>query len=65
MTSGCESTHQAMIRPPELVAQCTPDTIWWLQRPIAVAGSLLFTLPFLLLFERRRTRGAIEGVRQT
>ncbi|MFD5247663.1 acyltransferase family protein [Amycolatopsis sp. NPDC058340] len=42
-----------------------PDPIWWLQRPIAVAGSLLFTLPFLLLFERRRTRGAIEGVRQT
>ncbi|MFI7117438.1 acyltransferase [Amycolatopsis sp. NPDC049868] len=35
-----------------------PDLIWWLQRPIAVLGSLACTLPFLVLFGGRRTRGA-------
>ncbi|WP_235783480.1 acyltransferase family protein [Amycolatopsis orientalis] len=33
-----------------------PDVIWWLERPIAVLGPLLCTLPFLLLFGARRTR---------
>lgn len=38
-----------------------PDLVWWLERPIAILGPLLCTIPFLLLFGRRRTRGARHG----
>ncbi|MBP2183679.1 hypothetical protein JOM49_005205 [Amycolatopsis magusensis] len=30
------------------------DLLWWLQRPLAILGSLLFTLPVIALFARRR-----------
>jgi hypothetical protein len=31
----------------------TPDTVWWLTRPLAVIGPLLCTLPVIALFGRR------------
>lgn len=30
-----------------------PDLIWWLERPLAIAGPLLCTLPLILLFGHR------------
>ena len=33
-----------------------PDWIWWAQRPLAILGALLFTLPLVIAFTRRRTR---------
>ncbi|MEU0521512.1 acyltransferase [Streptosporangium sp. NPDC006007] len=35
-------------------ARIPPDLFWWLERPLAVVGPLLCTLPFLLVFGRRR-----------
>lgn len=37
----------------QLPAHNVPDFSWWLWRPLAVLGPLLFTLPFLFLFARR------------
>jgi hypothetical protein len=34
----------------------TPDTVWWLTRPLAVIGPLLCTLPVIALFGRRWIR---------
>jgi peptidoglycan/LPS O-acetylase OafA/YrhL len=31
----------------------TPDLIWWLERPLAVAGPLLLTVPLIAVFGRR------------
>ncbi|GHE39047.1 hypothetical protein GCM10017673_46830 [Streptosporangium violaceochromogenes] len=45
-------------RPPG--AQIPPDLFWWLERPLAVIGPLVCTLPFLLVFGRRR-RGRPTG----
>ncbi|MEV7008360.1 acyltransferase [Streptosporangium sp. NPDC051022] len=42
-------------------SQVPPDLVWWLERPLAVAGPLLCTIPFLLLFDRRR---AASGTRR-
>jgi hypothetical protein len=33
-----------------------PDLWWWLKRPVAFVGPLLFTLPVIFLFGRRWTR---------
>jgi hypothetical protein len=33
-----------------------PDLWWWLKRPVAFVGPLLFTLPVIYLFGRRWTR---------
>jgi hypothetical protein len=32
----------------------SPDLIWWLERPLAVLGPLLFMLPVIVIFARRR-----------
>ncbi|MGW0802189.1 acyltransferase family protein [Nonomuraea sp. NPDC002799] len=32
-----------------------PDLTWWLERPIAIVGPLICTLPVIYLFGRRRT----------
>jgi hypothetical protein len=34
-----------------------PDLIWWLERPLAILGPLLFTLPVIILFGHRWRRG--------
>ncbi|WP_084195119.1 acyltransferase family protein [Streptosporangium amethystogenes] len=34
-----------------------PDLLWWLERPLAVAGPLLCTLPVIMLFGRKWARG--------
>jgi hypothetical protein len=39
-----------------IVDDRTPDLIWWLNRPLAVLGPLLTTLPVIALFGRRWTR---------
>ncbi|MEU8249814.1 hypothetical protein [Nonomuraea sp. NPDC048916] len=36
-----------------LGAQVPPDLKWWLERPIAIVGPLLCTLPVIYLFGRR------------
>ena len=42
-----------------------PDLIWWLERPLAVLGPLLFTLPVIALFGRRWIRRPVpEADRQ-
>ncbi|MTD54609.1 acyltransferase family protein [Amycolatopsis pithecellobii] len=33
-----------------------PDWIWWAERPLAVLGPLLFTIPVIAIFGRRWTR---------
>jgi peptidoglycan/LPS O-acetylase OafA/YrhL len=38
-----------------IVDDRAPDLIWWLERPIAVLGPLLFMLPVIVIFARRRT----------
>ncbi|WP_207755884.1 acyltransferase family protein [Nonomuraea cypriaca] len=38
-----------------LGARIPPDVIWWLERPVAVIGPLICTLPVIYLFGRRRT----------
>jgi hypothetical protein len=40
-----------------IVDDRTPDLIWWLERPFAVLGPLLFMLPVIVIFARRRTAG--------
>jgi hypothetical protein len=35
--------------------QGAPDLFWWLERPLAIVGPLLCTLPVIMLFGRRRT----------
>jgi len=37
-----------------IVDDRTPDLLWWLERPIAVLGPLLFTVPVIVLFARHR-----------
>ncbi len=37
-----------------IVDDRSPDLIWWLERPVAVLGPLLFTVPVILLFARHR-----------
>ncbi|GAA4196448.1 acyltransferase [Streptosporangium oxazolinicum] len=34
-----------------------PDLFWWLERPLAVAGALVCTLPVIMLFGRQWTMG--------
>ncbi|MFD8496077.1 acyltransferase [Amycolatopsis sp. NPDC059657] len=41
-----------------IVDDRTPDLVWWLERPIAVLGPLLFTVPVIALFSWRRGRRA-------
>lgn len=38
-----------------------PDLEWWLERPIAIAGPLLCTLPVIALFGRRWVKRRDEG----
>jgi hypothetical protein len=38
-----------------IVDDRNPDLIWWLERPLAVLGPLLFTLPVIALFSLRRS----------
>jgi hypothetical protein len=38
-----------------LTPQVPPDLWWWLERPLAILGPLLCTLPVIYLFRRRRT----------
>jgi len=37
----------------ELDERTPPDAVWWLSRPLAVLGPLLWTLPVIYLFGRR------------
>ncbi|MFI7537341.1 acyltransferase [Streptosporangium sp. NPDC049376] len=39
-------------------SQVPPTLIWWLERPLAIAGPLLCTIPFLLIFGRRNSAAA-------
>ncbi|GAA0250086.1 acyltransferase [Saccharothrix mutabilis subsp. mutabilis] len=41
-----------------------PDLVWWLGRPLAVLGPLLFTLPVIALFTWRRSNGARPGAQK-
>jgi hypothetical protein len=38
-----------------LTPQTPPDLWWWLERPLAILGPLICTLPVIYLFSRRRT----------
>lgn len=38
-----------------LTPQMPPDLWWWLERPLAILGPLICTLPVIYLFSRRRT----------
>jgi hypothetical protein len=38
-----------------LTPQVPPDLWWWLERPLAIIGPLICTLPVIYLFGRRRT----------
>jgi hypothetical protein len=40
-----------------IVDDRTPDLIWWLERPLAVLGPLLFMLPMIVVFARRQAPG--------
>lgn len=40
------------------------DLIWWLERPIAVLGPLLFTVPVIMLFARHRASRDPERTRR-
>lgn len=40
-----------------IVDDRNPDLIWWLERPFAVLGPLLFMLPVIVIFARRRAAG--------
>jgi len=40
-----------------IVDDRTPDLIWWLERPLAVLGPLLFMLPVIVIFARRQASG--------
>ncbi len=45
-----------------IVDDRNPDLIWWLERPFAVLGPLLFTLPVIALFSfRRRSSGTVSS----
>ncbi len=37
-----------------IVDDRNPDLIWWLERPLAVLGPLLFMLPVIVIFARHR-----------
>jgi len=39
-----------------IVDDRAPDVIWWAERPLAVLGPLLFTVPVIALFGRRWSR---------
>jgi hypothetical protein len=39
-----------------------PDATWWLTRPVAFVGPLLFTLPIILLLARREPRPVVAEV---
>lgn len=41
-----------------------PDLIWWLERPFAVLGPLLFTLPVVALFSLRRRANRFTEARR-
>ncbi|MEV0586924.1 acyltransferase [Nonomuraea sp. NPDC050310] len=38
-----------------------PDLYWWLERPIAILGPLICTVPVIALFTRRRRRTAVPA----
>lgn len=40
-----------------IVDDRSPDLIWWLERPLAVLGPLLFMLPVIVVFARRQASG--------
>jgi hypothetical protein len=40
-----------------IVDDRSPDLIWWLERPLAVLGPLLFILPVIVIFARHRPSG--------
>lgn len=44
-----------------IVDDRAPDLIWWLERPLAVLGPLLFMVPMIAVFARRRAPGYVAS----
>ncbi len=44
-----------------IVDDRAPDLIWWAERPLAVLGPLLFTVPLIALFGRARRKKSTQG----
>jgi hypothetical protein len=45
----------------QIVDDRAPDLIWWLERPLAVLGPLLFMVPMIAVFARRRAPGYVAS----